>query len=94
MSPLKNGFTAAHNFFRMKYARDKIFFKSTNWFNFWKVEKSLIRRLRTIYHRLRKALFSYAEERMTMPTQTASGYGVGINPARNAPATIADTHLF
>jgi len=50
---------AAQNLFRLKYYKAQIWLKSINESDFWKSEKSLIRRLRTIFHRLCKTLFSF-----------------------------------
>jgi hypothetical protein len=47
MRPVKNGFAAALNLFRIKYCRPK-YFKSINESNLWECEKSFNRRLRTI----------------------------------------------
>jgi hydroxymethylbilane synthase len=52
---VKNGFAAAQDLFRIKYDKTQICLISINDSNFWKVEKSFIRRLRTIFHRLCKS---------------------------------------
>jgi len=50
---------AAQNLFCLKYGKAQVCLKSINQSNFRKVEKSFIRRLQTIFHRLYKALHGY-----------------------------------